>query len=273
MEKYKEIERSIIKKYRKEIWCKFVKAVNDYELIQENDKIMVCISGGKDSFLLAKCIEEIKRHGKIHFEAYYVVMDPGYKKENKEAILANAQLLNIPIKIFESDIFSVVDKIATKSPCYLCARMRRGHLYNEAQNLGCNKIALGHHFDDVIETTLLSMFYGAEVKTMLPKLHSDNFAGLELIRPLYLVKEQAIKAWAKGNGLTFLNCACKVTAKENFEQGSKRLEIKNLINKLRDVYEDIDYNIFKALDNINLNCVLGTKKDGEYHSFLEDYKD
>ncbi len=271
MEKYQEIERSIIKKYRKEIWSKFIKAVNDYELICQNDKIMVCLSGGKDSFLLAKCMQEIKKHGKINFEVYFVVMDPGYKKENLDLIKQNAKDLNIPIKIFKSDIFKVVGKIAQKSPCYLCARMRRGYLYNEAKEMGCNKIALGHHFDDVIETTLLSMFYGAEVKTMLPKLHSDNFAGLELIRPLYLVKEKAIKAWQNTNNLTFLNCACKVTEKQEVENASKRYEIKKLINQLREIYSDIDYNIFKALDNINLNCVLGTKKDGKYQSFLEDY--
>ena len=190
MEKYKEIEKSIIKKYRKEIWSKFVKAVKEYELIEENDKIMVCISGGKDSFLLAKCFQEIIKHGKFKFEAHYVVMNPGYKKENIELIKKNAEELNIPIEIFESDIFEVVDTISSESPCYLCARMRRGFLYNKAKELGCNKIALGHHFDDVIETTLLSMFYGSEIKTMMPKLHSTNFEGLELIRPLYLIKEQ-----------------------------------------------------------------------------------
>ena len=189
MERYKEIERSIIKKYRKEIWSRFTKAVKDYELINENDKIMVCISGGKDSFLLAKCIQELERHGKVKFEAHYVVMDPGYNDYNRQYIIDNAKLLNIPIEIFNTDIFDVVSTVDSKSPCYLCAKMRRGHLYNKAKELGCNKIALGHHFDDVIETTLLSMFYGSEVKTMLPKLHSTNFEGLELIRPLYMVKE------------------------------------------------------------------------------------
>ena len=271
MEKYKEIERSIIKKYRKEIWAKFVKAVQDYELIKENDKIMVCISGGKDSFLLAKCVQELKRHGKINFDAHYVVMDPGYKEENREMILANAKLLNVPIEIFESNIFDVVDTVS-KSPCYLCARMRRGYLYSKAQELGCNKIALGHHFDDVIETTLLSMFYGSEIKTMMPKLHSDNYEGLELIRPLYLVKEASIIAWSHFNELTFLNCACRFTEKNaQDESTSKRLEMKGLIKNLRQINRDIDYNIFKALDNINLNCVLGTKLDGKYHSFLDDY--
>ena len=192
MEKYKEIERSIIKKYRKEIWSKFVKAVADYELIKENDRIMVCISGGKDSFLLAKCIQELERHGRYPFKAYYVVMDPGYNDYNRDFILDNAKTLNVPIEMFQSDIFDVVASVDSKSPCYLCARMRRGYLYHKAQELGCNKIALGHHFDDVIETTLLSMFYGSEIKTMMPKLHSDNFEGIELIRPLYLVKEEDI---------------------------------------------------------------------------------
>ena len=234
MEKYQEIERSIIKKYRKEIWSKFVKAVKDYHLINENDKIMVCISGGKDSFLLAKCIQELERHSDIKFTAKYVVMDPGYKKENRDKIEENAELLNIPIEIFESNIFEVVDKVKFKSYCYFCARMRRGHLYSKAKELGCNKIALGHHFDDVIETTLLSMFYGSEVKTMMPKLHSDNFEGLELIRPLFLVKEASIISWRNSNNLSFINCACKfVEQSEKDEEKSKRKEIKNLIKELR----------------------------------------
>ena len=280
MEKYKEIERSIIKKYRKEIWAKFVKAVQDYELIKENDKIMVCISGGKDSFLLAKCVQELKRHGKINFDAYYVVMDPGYKEENRQMILANAKLLNVPIEIFESNIFDVVDTVS-KSPCYLCARMRRGYLYSKAQELGCNKIALGHHFDDVIETTLLSMFYGAEIKTMLPKLHSDNFKGLELIRPLYLVKEYSIKAWMKYNNLEFINCACPLTENcvidsdlvDDDSEVGRRQAMKILIRKLRKEGKNIDNNIFTALNNINMNCILGYKKDGKYTSFLDDYND
>ena len=272
MEKYKEIEKSIIKKYRKDIWSKFVKAVKDYKLINEDDKIMVCISGGKDSFLMAKCIQEIKKHGKINFEAHYVVMNPGYNDSNRDLIISNAKLLNIPIEIFESDIFEVVDRVDFKSPCYFCARMRRGYLYSKAKELGCNKIALGHHFDDVIETTLLSMFYGSEVKTMLPKLHSENFPGLELIRPLYLVKEKDILAWKKYNDLTFLNCACKFTEKKYIEEGnSKRHEIKQLIENLRKTNKDVDHNIFKAMDNVNLNCVLGTKYNGEYHSFLDEY--
>ncbi|MGN1338136.1 MAG: tRNA 2-thiocytidine biosynthesis TtcA family protein [Candidatus Coprovivens sp.] len=273
MERYQEIERSIIKSYRKEIWSKFIKAVKDYNLIEENDNIMVCISGGKDSFVLAKCIQEIKKHGKINFNARYVCMNPGYAEKNKELILNNAKEMNIPIEMFESDIFEVVDKVDFKSPCYMCAKMRRGHLYAKAQELGCNKIALGHHFDDVIETTLLSLFYGAEIKTMLPKLHSDNFKGVDLIRPLYLVKEDDIISWSMYNNLTFLNCACRFT-EENYnkeETNSKRLEMKRLIKKLREDGRDIDHNIFKALDNVNLSCVLGTKKNGEYHSFLEDF--
>ena len=272
MEKHNEIERSIIKKYRKEIWSKFVKAVQDYELIQENDKIMVCISGGKDSFLLAKCIQEIKRHGKIDFDAYYVVMDPGYSEVNRKLIENNAKKLNVPVQIFDSDIFNVVNNVDFKSPCYMCARMRRGYLYNKAQELGCNKIALGHHFDDVIETTLLSMFYGSEIKTMMPKLHSDNYEGLELIRPMYLIKERDIISWAKYNNIKFLNCACRFTETCSIDDNlSKRKEMKKLIEEMRKTNKNVDFNIFKALDNINLNCVLRYKKDGVEHSFLDDY--
>ncbi len=273
MEKYQEIERSIIKKYRKEIWSKFVKAVSEYELIKENDNIMVCISGGKDSFLLAKCIQELQRHGKFKFDAKYVVMNPGYTEKNKNHIIKNAEIMNIPIEIFESDIFDIVDKV-DKSPCYLCARMRRGCLYNKAKELGCNKIALGHHFNDVIETTLLSILYGAETKTMVPKLHSDNFEGLELIRPLYLVKEEDIISWKKFNELEFLNCACKFTEQNYKEENktSKRLEIKNLIKQLKEINPDVDYNIFKSMDNINLNCVLGYSKNGKRIEFVDDYE-
>lgn len=273
MEDYKEIERSIITKYRKDIWSKFVKAVQDYKLINKNDKIMVCISGGKDSFLLAKCVEELQRHGKVDFDAYYVVMNPGYAEKNRNLIYSNAKRLNIPITMFDSDIFDVINTIGGEKPCYLCARMRRGFLYSKAKELGCNKIALGHHFDDVIETTLLSMFYGSEIKTMMPKLHSDNYEGIELIRPLYLVKEDAIISWKNYNNLTFLNCACKFTERNemNDENTSKRNEMKELIKTLRKNNKSIDYNIFKALDNINLNCVLGTKKNGVYTSFLNSY--
>lgn len=272
MEKYVEIERSIIKKFRKDIWSKFIKAISDYELIKENDNIMVCISGGKDSFLLAKCIQELIKHGKFSFTAHYVVMDPGYNKVNRQLIEKNAKLLNVPIEIFETNIFDVTAKVEG-NPCYLCARMRRGYLYSKAKELGCNKIALGHHFDDVIETTLLSMFYGSEIKTMMPKLHSDNFEGLELIRPLYLIKESAVLAWKKYNELTFINCACRFTENCSIvdDGTSKRKEMKNLVNNLRKINPSIDNNIFTSMNNINLNCVLGTKKDGKYTSFLDNY--
>ena len=272
MEKYEEIERSLIKKFRKEIWSKFVKAVSEYKLIEENDHIMVCISGGKDSFLMAKCIQELIRHGKYPFVAHYVVMDPGYNTQNRKLIEENAKTLNIPIEIFESDIFNVTEKIDTKMACYMCAKMRRGCLYSYAKKIGCNKIALGHHMDDVIETTLLSMFYGAEIKTMMPKLHSDNFEGLELIRPLYLVRESDIISFKNHNNLKFLNCACRFTEDSSLNKvDSKRKEIKELIKKMKETNKDVEHNIFKAIDNVNLNCVLGTKVDGNYKSFLEDY--
>ena len=273
MEKYKEIERSIIKKYRKEIWSKFVKAVSDYELIQENDRVMVCISGGKDSFLLAKCIEELIRHGKFSFEAKYVVMDPGYSEEHRKDIINVAKKLNLDIEIFKSDIFDSVINMEASSPCYMCARMRRGCLYNKAKELSCNKIALGHHFDDVIETTLLSIFYGSEVKTMLPKLHSDNFPGLELIRPLYLVREESIISWMNSNDLKFINCACKLTDDiEDVDKiNSKRKEIKLLIKDIKKINPNVDLNIFKALDNVNCDGVLTYKINGEKYSFLDDY--
>ena len=273
MEKYKEIERSIIKKYRKEIWSKFVKAVKEYELIKENDNIMVCISGGKDSFLMAKCIEELEKHGNVKFKARYVVMDPGYNEYNLNMILDNAKTLNVPIEVFKSDIFDVVSKISFDSPCYMCAKMRRGYLYSKAKELGCNKIALGHHFNDVIETTLLSMFYGSEVKTMMPKLHSDNFPGIELIRPLYLVSEEAIISWKNNADLTFINCACRFTEGCSLinDGTSKRKEIKELIKKLKKINPNIDRNIFTSMNNVNLDCILGVKKNGEYKSFLVDY--
>lgn len=274
MEKYQEIERSIIKKYRKPIWAKFVNAIQTFDLIEENDKIMVCISGGKDSFLLAKCLEELSRHGKFFFQLHYVVMDPGYSNFHKKQIQQLAQTLNLKIEIFESDIFEVSTNLNRENPCYMCARMRRGCLYNKAQELGCNKIALGHHLNDVIETTLLSMFYGSEIKTMMPKLKSDNFEGLELIRPLYFVKEESILAWAKSNSLSFINCACQFT-KNNFQEGentSKRKEIKYLIQKLKETNPNIENNIMKSLDNVNLDCIIGTKKNKQYHNFLEDYK-
>jgi len=262
----KDIEKSIITKYRKDIWSKFTKAIKTYELINDNDKIAVCISGGKDSFLLAKLLQELKRHGKIKFDLEFIVMNPGYKNKNLKQIIDNAKLLEIPITVFESNIYKVVENI--KSPCYLCARMRRGYLYSKAKELGCNKIALGHHFDDVIETTLLNIFYGCEVKTMLPKLHSTNFKGIELIRPLYLIKEKDIISWAKNNKLEFLKCACKVE-----ERGidSKRLEIKKLIENLKKQNKNIDNNIFISMENINLDVVLGYRKDNVKHTFTEEY--
>ena len=272
LEYLKEVEKSIQKKYKKKLWRPFCKAINQYELVKPGDKIAVCISGGKDSMLMAKLFQELKRHNKFEFELVFMVMDPGYNKVNRQMIIDNSKKLNIPIQIFDSQIFDSVFNIE-KSPCYLCARMRRGHLYNKAKELGCNKIALGHHFDDVIETTLLSMFYGSEVKTMLPKLHSENFENLELIRPLYLVKENNILAWVKYNNLEFINCACKFTERVSLsdESVSKRKEMKELIKHLRELNPDIDYNVFKSLDNINLNCVLGTKKNGVYKSFMDEY--
>jgi tRNA(Ile)-lysidine synthase TilS/MesJ len=274
MNKQKEVERSIIKTYRKDIWVKFIHALKDYELINENDKVMVCISGGKDSFLLAKCIQELTKHGQIKFEAKYVVMDPGYKQEHLDKILAMAKSLGVDIEVFKTDIFEVATFLNEESPCYMCARMRRGHLYNKAEELGCNKIALGHHFDDVIETLLLSMFYGAEIKTMLPKLHSTNFQGLELIRPLYYVKESSIKAWAKYNELDFINCACPLLEGCSIldEGKSKRQEIKRLIKKLKEKNKNIENNIFTSTNNVNLNCILGYKKGDKKYSFLDDYE-
>ena len=272
MKNKSEVEHSLITKYRKDIWRKFMKAVRDYELVSENDHIAVCISGGKDSVILAKCLEELARHGKTNFKLSYIVMNPGYKEETLKVIKENLESLGIDYKIFDSDIFEVANKLDKDHPCYMCARMRRGFLYKTAKDLGCNKIALGHHFDDVIETNLLSMFYGAEIKTMLPKLHSEHFKGLELIRPMYLIKEQDIISWAKYNHLSFLNCACKMTLENSLdEEKSKRKEIKKLINDLRKINPYIDYNIFKSMENINLTQILGYKKEEEKYFFLEDY--
>lgn len=265
-----EIERSIITKYRKTIWRPFTKAVRDYELISENDKIAVCISGGKDSMLLAKCLEELQKHGKVKFELVYIVMDPGYTEEKRATIIENATKLGIDTHIFNSDIFNVVNTYAASSPCYLCARMRRGFLYARAKELGCNKIALGHHFDDVIETIMLSILYGGEYKGMMPKLKSTNFARMELIRPLYLVREKDIISWAKTNELNFIDCACKVTAKE-IKKDSKRLEVKNLIKELELVNKNVAYNIFKSSENVNIDTVLAIKTNSEKHFFLEEY--
>ena len=268
-----EIERSIIKKYRKSIWRPFTKALNEYQLIQEGDKIAVCISGGKDSMLLAKLIQELKKHGHIHFEAVFLVMNPGYNEDNWSIIQENARLLGIPITVFESDIFDTVAGIE-KSPCYLCARMRRGYLYSKAKELGCNKIALGHHFDDVIETILMGMLYSGKVETMMPKLHSQNFEGMELIRPLYMVKEDAIKAWRDYNRLHFIQCACRFTencASCGGGRESKRDEMKRLIEQFRKTSKVIDTNIFNSVRNINLRTVIGYHKNGEDYSFLDDY--
>lgn len=265
------IERSIIKKFRKEIWRMFIRAVQDYKLIQDNDKIAVCISGGKDSFLLAKCLEELKKHGDVKFDIIYLTMNPGYNKKNLDKLIDNAKLLNINLQIFDTNIFNVVDSISS-SPCYICARMRRGHLYAKAKELGCNKIALGHHFDDVIETILMGMLYGAQIQTMMPKLHSSNYEGMELIRPLYLVKEESIIAWSKYNNLEFLQCACHFTEKNNLVNvSSKRKEIKELIKNLRQKYKDIDINIFRSVEDINLNTIIGYHDDLKKYNFLDDY--
>lgn len=247
-------------------------AINDYNLINDGDKIAVCISGGKDSFLLAKCMQEIKKHGKIDFELKFICMDPGYKEVNKNLIIENAKNLNIPIEFFDANIFNYVDTIKDGSPCYICARMRRGYLYDYAKSIGCNKIALGHHFDDVIETILLSIFYTGEFRTMMPKLHSTNFDGMELIRPLYLVKENSIISWATYNNLKFLNCACRFTEKcSTKEDESKRREIKELINKLRATNKYIDRNIFTSAANINLDAIIGYRSDKNNYNFLDDY--
>ncbi len=267
----KEIERSIIKRYRKELWSRFVKAVKAYSLIGEGDRIAVCMSGGKDSFLMAKLLQELQRHGQKDFSLRFLVMDPGYLPANRALILENAALLEIPVEIFSSPIFEVVEQ-AGGSPCYLCARMRRGYLYEHAKSLGCNKIALGHHFDDAIETTLLSMFYGAEVKTMLPKLHSTSHPGMELIRPMYCIHEEDIVRWANANGLTFLHCACRFTERvQNKEEESKRREMKALVRALKQKYDRIDENIFRSMHNVNLDCVLGYKQKGQTHLFTDDY--
>ena len=272
-EKQKEIERSIIKKFRKGIWRKFTKGIREYDLIQDGDKIAVCISGGKDSMLMAKLFQELKRHNKFNFEVVFLVMDPGYSPANRQIIEANAKRMNIPITIFESDIFDAVFNIE-KSPCYLCARMRRGHLYSKAKELGCNKIALGHHYDDVIETILMGMLYGAQMQTMMPKLHSTNFEGMELIRPLYLIREDDIKKWRDSNDLHFIQCACKFTdtcSTCGGENISKRVEVKNLIRQLKETNPFVESNIFKSVENVNLSTVIAYKQGGVKHHFLDDY--
>lgn len=268
------VELSIRKKFKKKIWSKFTKAVREYELVKEGDRIAVCISGGKDSMLMAKLFQELKRHNKFNFEVKFLVMDPGYSPENRKVIEENARKMKIPIQIFESNIFESVFEIE-KSPCYICARMRRGYLYNFAQQMGCNKIALGHHYDDVIETILMGMLYSGQIQTMMPKLHSTNFEGMELIRPLYLVREDDIKAWRDYNDLRFIQCACKFTDTcttcNNEENQSKRIEIKNLISELKKTNRFVEGNIFKSVENVNLNTIVAYKKDGVKHNFLDTY--
>lgn len=272
---YQKIEQSITKKYRKTIWNKFVRAIKDYELIQENDKIAVCISGGKDSMLMAKLMQMLQRYSDVPFEIVYLVMDPGYNKENRNKIEKNAEILNIPITVFETDIFETANN-AEKYPCYLCARMRRGHLYSQAKKMGCNKIALGHHFSDVIETTVMSMFYGAQLQGMIPKLHSSHFDGMELIRPLYCIHEDDIISWSKYNNLSFLRCACKFTEMQDrcdSDEVGKRLETKMLIKELKKNNPNIEKSIFNSLHVVHIDTFPGYKtKDGR-HTFLENYYD
>lgn len=270
-----DIELSIRKKFHKALFSRFTKAIKNYELIQPGDRIAVCISGGKDSMLMAKLFQELQKHRQIPFGLVFLVMDPGYVKENRLLIESNARMMNIPITIFESDIFDTVYDIE-KSPCYLCARMRRGHLYHQAKELGCNKIALGHHYDDVIETILMGMLYGAQVQTMMPKLHSTNFEGMELIRPMYLIREQDIEHWRDYNHLSFLQCACHFTetcctTTDESDSASKRMEVKKLIAELKKVNPYIEGNIFKSVENVNVDTVIAYKKHGIKHHFLEEY--
>lgn len=265
MERYREIERSIIKKYRKNIWGNFVKAIKEFDMIQENDRIAVCISGGKDSFLMAKCLEELLRHGKFKYELEFIVMNPGYNQKNIDKIKENLEILNIKAHIFETPIFKVISN--SESPCYLCAKMRRGYLYDYAKKLGCNKIALGHHYDDVIETVMLNMLYTGQFSSMMPKIHSDHFEHMELIRPLYFIREKDIISFAKYNDLEFIDCACSVTKKDL----GKRKEVKKLIENLKDLYKDADKCIFRSTCNVNLNTIISYKKDNEEHNFLDEY--
>lgn len=269
-----DVEKSIRKKFSKTICGRFTKAVIEYELVKPNDKIAVCISGGKDSMLMAKLFQELKRHNKFPFELVYLVMDPGYSVENRDVIENNARKLNIPITVFETQIFESVYNVE-KYPCYLCARMRRGYLYKKAKELGCNKIALGHHYDDVIETILMGMLYGGQVQTMMPKLHSTNYEGMELIRPLYLIREAEIKHWRDYNKLNFIQCACRFTdtctSCSPSNTGSKRQEIKQLIAQLKKINPQIESNIFRSVENVNLNTIISYKKDDYQHSFLDDY--
>lgn len=274
LEPYQLVERSIITKYRKVLWNPFIEAVKRYEMIQPGDRIAVCISGGKDSMLLAKLMQQLQKHSDFPFELVFLVMDPGYNELNRQQIESNAALLNIPVTIFESDIFEVADS-AGKSPCYLCARMRRGYLYSRAQELGCSKIALGHHFNDVVETTLISMFYGSQLQAMLPKLHSTNFEGMTLIRPLYCVHEDDIIAWARDNSLEFIQCACHLTERSAADTGdvnvSKRKEIKLLLRRLRQGNPNIEKSIFNSIHAVALDTMPGFKTGGVEHSFLERF--
>lgn len=272
MLRVEEIERSLITNFRKSLYRPFSKAVREYELIFPNDKIAVCISGGKDSMLLAKLMQELQRHGKYPFELVFIVMDPGYEDENLKKIYENASILNIPIQVFKSDIFEVSEKLNKEHPCYMCARMRRGFLYQKAKELGCNKIALGHHFDDVIETVLLSMFYGGEFKSMPPKLKSTNFLGMELIRPLYLVREKDIIRWSVYHNLEFIDCACKFTKVSLEKNLSKRVEMKSLIESLKEKNPNIEYNIFRSTENVNIETLLGYKEENCKHSFLDRFR-
>jgi len=276
MDRCTEIERSLIKKFRKSVWNRFIEAVQSYELINEGDKIAVCISGGKDSFILAKLMQELQKHGHTEFKLEFICMDPGYSPANRKKIEENCELMQIPVKIFESDIFAAVENIE-QSPCYLCARMRRGHLYSFARDLGCNKIALGHHFNDAIETALMGMLYSGQFQTMMPKIHSTNFKGMELIRPLYCVREDDIKAFARYNNLEFLNCACRFTEKLG-EAGaidregiSKRYKCKELIKELKKEDDLVDINIFRSFHRVNLSTIIGYHQKGEEHSFLDWY--
>ena len=270
-----DIEQSIRKKFHKQLFTRFAKALNTYDMLKEGDKVAVCISGGKDSMLMAKLFQELKRHNKFSFDLVFLVMDPGYNAENRKVIENNARLLNIPITIFETNIFEAVYEIE-KSPCYLCARMRRGYLYSKAKELGCNKIALGHHYDDVIETILMGMLYGGQVQTMMPKLHSTNFEGMELIRPMYLIREDDIKHWRDYNGLHFIQCACRftdtcTTCNSDGSSDSKRMEVKKLIRELKKTNPYVEKNIFRSVENVNLNTIVAYKQNGVTHSFLEGY--
>ena len=265
-----EIERSLIKKYRKPVWSKFVKAIKDFQLIEDGDKIAVAVSGGKDSTIMAKLFQELHRHGQRNFELVFIAMDPGYHPDIRKLLISNNEALNIPITLFNSNIFKITDEIAQDYPCYMCAKMRRGALYSKAQELGCNKLALGHHFNDVIETTLLNLFYAGTFKTMLPKLKSANFEGLELIRPLYYVEEKDIKRFTEEHGIWPLNCACMVAAKKI---ANKRYEIKALVEEMKKTNKDVDKRILRATQNVNMDCILGWQKDREKYSYLDYYEE